>query len=409
MKIAQLTPGIITSLLVTFSACSTSKVDVDAATSSDAQATTLHERLWVGTGEYDAKQNWHAILKFDPAESLSGEFAPQATLPVNDLVDSSGVHLSFGHGLFLDEANDELYVAALFTRQDGQACSPCNPQDPVQPGSIGVISGASKASGKATLTRHIFGGDDPASDKTTIVQPHGVWKDNSRNILYVANTFGSTVLAFHDATHANGNVAPTRTFTSPMLGNAVFPYLDEGSDRLFIASMGGRTAGGTALLIFNNASTTAGAADPNVRITGDKTRLGAGNNQTTHNVWYSGTRKLIMAAHHTNEILLFDANAIDMESAATRDYDIAPRVIDASESDATLADTSVYGLFYLEEQDRMYVSVGIRGDGSKANRVVVYENVSSAATNGRVAPARTIQWTTRSTYYPPQPLWVTRY
>jgi hypothetical protein len=107
--------------------------------------------------------------------------------------------------------------------------------------------------------------------------------------------------------------------------------------------------------------------------------------------------------------LIFDATAIDFASPATRDYDIAPRVIDTSASDADVALTSVYGLFYLEDADRMYVSVGIQGDGSKPNRVVVYENVSSAATNGRVAPSRTIQWTHRSTYYPPQPLWVTRY
>ena len=396
-------PFYIVTYIVTLTAC-TAKV----GTSADADI-TRHERLWVGTGEYDAKQNWHAILKFDPAEGLSGEFTPQQTIPVNDLVDANGVHLSFGHGIFLDEANDELYVAALFTRQDNQACQPCDPQDPMQPGSIGVIANASKVAGKTTLSRHIFGGDVPASDNTTLSQPHGIWKDNARNILYVANTFGNNVLAFHDARNANGNIAPTRTFSSPMLGNAVFPYVDEPRDRLFIASMGGKTAGGAALLIYNNASTVAGAADPNVRITGDKTRLNAGNNQTTHNIWYSPTRKLIIAAHHTNEILLFDANAIDFESAATRDYDIAPKVIDASASDADLADTSVYGLFYLEEEDRMYVSIGIKGPGSMPNRVVVYENVSAAATNGRVAPARTIQWTHRSTYYPPQPLWVTRY
>ncbi len=401
----SLARGLIASCAVTFYGCSTSGASLDAGT----VWSTGHERLWVGTGEYDGKANWHAILKFDPAETLNGEFTPQATLPVNDLVDSADVRLSFGHGLFVDEAKDEVYVAALFTRQDNERCSPCNPKDPIEPGSIGVFSNVSKATAGGKLSRHIFGGDVPANDKTKLVQPHGVWKDGTRDILYVANTFGSNLLAFHDAHSADGNIAPTRVVESPMIGFAVFPYVDEARDRLFVASMGGRTAGGTALLVYNNASTITGAVDPNVRITGTNTRLSAGNNQTTHNVWYSHARKLIIAAHHTNEVLIFDANAIDFGSAATRDYDIVPRVIDASASDADIAATSVYGLFYLEEADRMYVSVGIQGDGSKPNRVVVYENVSAAATNGRVAPARTIQWTHRSTYYPPQALWVTRY
>lgn len=402
MRTNNFARGIIVSLVVAFYGCGTSKSGAaDAGTT-----TTGHERLWIGTGEYDAKQNWHAILKFDPAETLNGAFTPQATIPVNDLVDASGVHLSFAHGLFFDEAKDEVYVAALFTRQDNQPCAPCDPKDPMEPGSIGVFSNVSKATGGGKLSRHIFGGDVPANDKTRLVQPHGVWKDNSRDILYVANTFGSNLLAFHDARNANGNIAPTRVVESRFIGFAVFPYVDEPRDRLFVATMGGS---GEAIIVYNNASTISGAVDPNVRITGPNTRLGAGNNQTTHNVWYSHARKLVIAAHHTNEILIFDASAVDFESAAKRDYDLTPKVIDASASDADIPLTSVYGLFYLEEADRMYVSVGIQGDGSKPNRVVVYENVSAAATNGRVAPARTIQWTNRSTYYPPQPLWVTRY
>jgi hypothetical protein len=60
-----------------------------------------------------------------------------------------------------------------------------------------------------------------------------------------------------------------------------------------------------------------------------------------------------------NEILIFDVNVIDFGLVVMCDYDIVFRVIDVSVSDADVATTSVYGLFYLEETDCMYVLVGI--------------------------------------------------
>src|SRR5262249_18491724 len=135
------------------------------------------------------------------------------------------------------------------------------------------------------------------------------------------------------------------------------------------------------------------------------------NNQTTHNVWFDRKSGLLFVAHHTNEVLIFDLSGVDLASPPA-EIDLAPRVLDASSSDAEIPHTSVYGLFYVPEADRLYVSVGYANMGPKPgtppNGVFVYEGVSDPAVTGRAAPARKIGWSSSNKYFPPQPLWVTR-
>ncbi len=384
------------------------------STPDAAPPATAHERLYVGTGEYDGKASWHGILRFEGAEAIDGKLAPNATIPVKQVTDGSGTHLNFGHGLYLHERRDELFVSTLFTRADNSECSPCDPKSPAETGSIGVIGSASSSNGAQKLVRHIFGGDDPVKDATQLNQPHGLWIDEKRDLLYVANTFGQSVLVFSSASTADGNVRPARRITSQKLGFPVFVFVDSAADRMFVASMGaGPLSKEPSVLVYRAASTLDGVADPPLRIVGPSTRLGTGNNQTTHNVWWVAEKKLLLVAHHTNEVLLFDLADVDLDAPGPLDRDLSPRVIDVSDSDATVPNHSVYGLFYLPENDRLYVSVGFaRGGpnpGTPPNAVKVYDGVSARTVSGRVAPARLIHWTNGDVYFPPQPLWVTRY
>lgn len=155
------------------------------------QITTLSTayRLFLGTGEYSPSSNWDAVLRFNDIDSLTSgvQSVPDGTTPIKQLTDTNGVALNFGHSLFYDRNRDEMYVASLFTTT-GSATSCTQDQVTSQCGSIGVYTNASSANGAQTLARHIFG------SATTIIQPHGIWVDTTRDILYAANTFGGNIL-----------------------------------------------------------------------------------------------------------------------------------------------------------------------------------------------------------------------
>lgn len=387
----------------------------DAGAGGDDAGPLVKRRLFVGTGEYNAVQNWHGILRFeDVSGSIDGPIAPSATIPIKETHDSAGVKLNFAHGFYVHEARDEIFASTLFTRADNIPCMMCNPQDPSETGSIAVLGGARTADGPQVVVRHLFGGDDPALDKTQIYQPHGVWVDEPRDLLYVANTFGKTLLVFEGASTVNGNVPPSRVVSSSALGFPVFAYVDSEADRLFVACMGaGPPMPVPSIAIFNGASTLDGDVMPNVRIAGPNTRLGAGNNQTTHNVWFDRQSKLLFVGHHTNEVLIFDLSAVDLDVAGPVVLDLAPRVLDVSASEMEIPNWSVYGLFFVPEDDALYVSTGFAMMGPKPgtppNGVKVYEGVTSPSVSGRVPPAKIVTWTNGMTYFPPQPLWVTKY
>lgn len=422
---------IVLALLASLSSCSSSTDDVfgttsdggtDAAPFDDAgptdSGTPAHERLYVGTGEYNGKQNWHGVLRFEDAAALDstafGPYPATSTIPIKSTTDSAGVKLNFAHGFYVWEARDEMYIATLFTRADNVECGPCDPMSPEQSGSVAVLSGISKADGPQKISRHLFGGDVPAQDATQINQPHGLWIDEGRDLLYVANTFGRKLLVFNSASTVSGNTPPSRILTSPKLGFPVFVFVEPSTDVMFIASMATPPiAPAPAILFYRNASNVDAAAEPDIRIMGPNTRLSAGNNQTTHNVWFDRTSKLLFVGHHTNEVLVYDLSKVDLENAGPMDLDLAPRVIDVSTLDADIPAWSVYGLFYVGAEDRLYVSTGhaMMGPsvGSPPNAVKVYDGVSSPMFSGREQPSRLIHWQNGNIYFPPQPLWVTRY
>jgi hypothetical protein len=431
---------------------------------SDAACTS--DTLYTATGEYHDGTYWDAVLRFDDAQDIdsdtNGAVTPSATLPVKSdpvgsgIVDAAGYQMNFVHTLYLWD--DDLYLGSLFTNKNNYAGDPSNPdlqymaETSFEIGSVGVLTGASTLSdGGATLERHLF--DDLNTDGTTATttelhQPHGIWIDESRDILYVANSFSGKILVFDGASAVDGRSAPDRVIEHSNIGFPIHVFVDEVNDRLFVASVGVsapppssppssvkyHSAGGVAdpstpgtcnagppgLVVYNHASTVDGSVAPDVRILGDNTRLCEGNNQTTHNVWFDTATNTIIASHHTNELLMYDASVIDFTSTTPTDYDITPKRFLEINEEADGSDMyywSVYGFFYLAEKDRLYISGGYsshatdeRGAvpdvGIPPSEIKVYDGVSLSHFNGQMTPTRVIHWDNGDTYYPSQALWV---
>ena len=385
----------------------------------------LSERLFLGTGEYSPEADWHGILRFEAAQDISSgnvtmRATPDATMPVKQM--TSGSHnLNFAHSLVHWKDRDELYISSLFTTDDNHNCGEGLGMngfpDPTKErcGSIGVLSNVSTADGAQTVARHLYG------PNTRINQAHGIWLDQTRDILYVANSSLSdssdkAILAFEPASTVDGDVAPARVLqytTMQGFGTPVHVFVDEVMDRLFIASMNP-----PQIAIYPNASTQNGDVAPPTRIIGDQTRLTDGNNQTTHNVWFIPHKEWLVVGHHTNEILIYPLSGMNLDSGAG-DLNIEPYVLGIHEEsdDSDQYDWSTYGFFYVREHDRLYVSAG-HTQGGNANgsggpnpggshQIKVYDAFSMWTTWGQRAPDRRIHWDSWETYYPPQPLWIT--
>ena len=146
--------------------------------------------------------------------------------------------------LFLDTANDRLYVAE-------------------PDGSVQVLNGASKLNGTVTPDRTIlpdFGSDTP-------VIPFGIAVD-AGNRLYVGSatvgpTGGLRIFRFDNAS----TVSTASGFTTPADRTLTFAqgpesfYLDTLNDRLYVALFNGR------IQVFNSASTLTSTATPDRTIT----------------------------------------------------------------------------------------------------------------------------------------------
>lgn len=375
------------------------------------------ERLYVGTGEYSAQANWHGIARLEKAHkidsAITGPVTPDGLVPVKSCTEAgSAVRLNFVHTIFVDERRDEMYVGALFTTADNHNCS--GPGEVC--GSIGVLSNASGLDGPQTLSRHLFG---PA---TLIDQPHGIWVDRRRDMLYAANTFSQNILVWHGASTVDGNVAPDRVITYGYMGSPVHLHMDEAADRLFVVTMSSGPGTRPSVQVYNDASTLNGAVTPAIRIQGPNTRLEAGNNRTTHNVWYARGKGLLFVGHHTNEVLIYDVSAVNFTPATQpTDLDLTPRVLKINEVDGVDDyGWSAYGLYYVPARDRLYVAAGYTPNGtptqsgppqpgSPKQAVKVYDDISNPSVSGVVPPTRIIHWSSGSTYFPAQPLWVSSF
>lgn len=373
--------------------------------------TITHERIYLGTGEYSPKDDWHAILRFDECEnynsdSSSFQYTPNGVIPLKQCYDSDSVMLNFGHGFYIDEKNNRMYLATIFTNENNYITSHTD----TAVGSIVIFDGIDSLNGAQTPTRHIFG------DSTQLLQPHGCWLDESNDMLYVANTFGESILVFHNASTINGNVAPDRVIEHDSLGRPVYIYIDTLVDRMFICAMpAGMPNPKSQVAIYDNASLLNGTLQPKIRITGTNTRLDIGN-QTVHNACFNGSNQLLAVGHHTNELLFFDLDTVNWGTTMPVTYDLTPRIIRVD--DTTLvgydsSDVNLYGFFWDMSTDRMFCSVGVdhHGVGGPVNSsppeaIKIFSNVSDSTVSGIQEPTRVIYWDNGNVYYPPQPIWV---
>src|ERR1041385_8596112 len=146
------------------------------------------------------------FLHFNNAETATGNVAPVSTIT------GSSTQLSSPQHLFLDTANDRLYVA----NQGGH--------------SILVFDGVSALTGTLNLapTRVISGAS------TNLVSPIDITLDPTNNLLYVAD--GTSILVFAGATTVTGNTPPVRNINMGVSIGGLF--LDATNNQLYVSDPG---------------------------------------------------------------------------------------------------------------------------------------------------------------------------
>jgi hypothetical protein len=333
---------------------------------SVAQAAN-HHRLFLGTGEFDPGAGWDGILVYDRADAINGNQSPDR------LVDMGASTVNFGHMMYYVRSRDELYVTSLFTDE------------------IMVFGGASMMNGPQAPIRTISG------PLTQLREPHGLWIDETRDILYVANRLPSSgpysaVVAFSNASTVTGNVAPGRSISGAltMLDQPFNVFVDEVRDYLYIANANGADAN-RGIVIYHNASLANGNQAPDRQIAGNLTPFYS-THPTVHNVFLDLVRDHMYVANHQDEVYVF-------HNASVADGNIA--------ADRTLSGfDNALGLFYLPDEDTLYVSDGPGPVMCSADqKVKVFYNASTLSGAVGTAPDRAITWSPENcTYYPPQPL-----
>ncbi|MCE7870035.1 hypothetical protein DYH09_06610 [bacterium CPR1] len=229
---------------------------------------------------YVANAQTSSILRFDRATTLEGDLAPVA------IIQGGLTRLSAPQYLFLDVANDRLYVANA-----GQS-------------SILVFDNASTLEGDIPPTRFLEGAN------TTLSGPAATVLDIGRDLLYVSNTGRAGLLTFGSGATVEADVAPLRTLegANPGFQNNTDLFLDSAADRMFVANTG---AG--AISVFDSFSTLSGNVFANRVLRGANTRLS------------TPTAVLVDLA---DNLLVADSNSLlRFASASTIDADAAPTAI----------------------------------------------------------------------------------
>jgi hypothetical protein len=326
-----------------------------------------HHRLFLGTGEFDPAANWDGVLVWDRADAINGNRSP------NRLVDMGLSGVNFGHMIYYRKSSDELYVTSLFTDE------------------IMVFANAASMNGPQLPARVLSGA------LTELREPHGLWIDETRDILYVANRLPSSgvysaVVAFHNASLATGNIAPDRSIAgaATKLDQPFNVFVDEARDYLYIANANGADAN-RGIVIYHNASGQDGDVAPHRQIAGSSTPFYS-THPTVHNVFLDLVNDHMYVANHQDEVYVF-------HNASTADGNIG--------ADRTLSGfDNALGLFYLPDEDILYVSDGPGPVGcSSSQQVKAFYNASTLTGAVGTAPDRNIQWAPENCqYYPPQPL-----
>lgn len=281
---------------------------------------------------YVANQVDDSILRFSGAATANGDLAPAATIQGN-LTGLEGANY-----IFLDSANDRLYVA----NQAG--------------GSILVFDSASTITGNAQPTRTITG----------ITAPIDVAVDNNRDLLYVAS--GLDVFVFNSASTVNSNAAFSHDIKLGFQPSAIF--LDSANDRLFVADLVGN-----AIDVFDAASTlnsSTGNLTPTRSIKGPSTKLNAPSGVTVDAVG-----KLIVSNANGNSITIYsDAAGGDGDLPADVEIFGASTTLDGPAQIAVNRSNTLVELFVAN---------------SNGGNVPIFSDLG--AQPGNIAPSRNINGT----------------
>lgn len=189
--------------------------------------------------------------------------------------------------------------------------------------------------------------------------------------LYISNLGDGSLIAFDNASTAEGNIPPSRRFPESITGPTGI-FLDQASDTLYVAN-----TDHNSILIYENASTqnpSAGFASADRVISGTKTGL-----NHPYAVVYDAGRGLLYVANKENSIAVFSA---ECAGVAALEGNIAPcRTLSGI---STLLDFP-RGLALDANRDILYIS------NMGTNSILVYADASQSTTQGNLAPTREIR------------------
>lgn len=181
--------------------------------------------------------------------------------------------------------------------------------------------------------------------------------DTTRDFLYVGN--GTSVLVFHGASQANGDLFTNASFGP--IGNTGSLFLDAAGDRLYVGDDTNNVK------VFSGASTASGAPTPRL-VTGMSTPIHGVAVDTTKNILYVSND----TAAPSHQISVFD-NADTVTTAAPNRI-ITPTVSNANQT--------VGGIFVDSTHDVLYVA-----GGAASTQIMVFDGASAANdVSGATAP-----------------------
>jgi hypothetical protein len=186
--------------------------------------------------------------------------------------------------------------------------------------------------------------------------------DATRDYLYVGN--GTSILVFHGASMANGDIFVSASFGT--IGNTGSMFLDSANDRLYVGD------DASNVKVYSPASTASGSSPTPRLITGMTTPI--------HGVAVDTTKKILYVSNDTiggsttHQIMVFD-NA-DTVTTAARNRTITPTVSNVNQT--------VGGIFVDNTHDVLYVA-----GGSASTQIMVFTGASTANdVSGATAPSK---------------------
>lgn len=307
---------------------------------------------------YVANAGDGSLLAFDQATSTQGNISPSRRFPES---------ITGPTGIFLDRANDTLYVANT------------------DHNSILIYENASAlnlSTGSADATRVISG------PKTGLNHPFAVVYDAARDRLYAANKDGNSISVFQkdcpETNIFNGDIAPCRTLSgaATLLDLPRALAVDTVKDILYISNLGNNS-----ILVYGNASQSATQGD----LAPTRTISPHTDSSRTESILHLPSGLFIDSANDRLYVLNAGQNQpaiLIYENASTRSGETIPDRLFTGQSTQL---TSPVGIDLFVDQDRLYV-LNNNNTNNGSTAVMVFENFNTrcAASPCDFGPDRTI-------------------